>query len=110
MRVVADVLLVVGAAWFLLAGLGALRLRDSLARLHASTKATTLGLALVAGGAALESAGPDAGKLLLAVVLVFLTAPVSAHLLGRATYTNPGDTKLNIERVEGVELTDDDPA
>lgn len=103
MRVVAEVILVAGACWFMLAGLGALRLRDPLARLHAATKATTLGLALIAAGAALQSSGPDAGKFLLAVVLVFLTAPVSAHLLGRATYTNPGGTKLNIKRVEPVE-------
>lgn len=97
MDVVGDLLLVIGAVWFLLAGLGVARLGDTLARVHAATKATTLGMALVVLGAALQAPGPDAVKLLLAIALVALTNPLSGHLLGRAVEENPGTAEVRID-------------
>lgn len=106
MDVASDLLLVVGAAWFLLAGLGVARLGDTLARVHAATKATTLGMALVVLGAALEAPGPEAVKLLLAIALVALTNPLGGHLLGRAVEENPGTAEVRID----VRATLDEPA
>ena len=97
MALVSELLLVVGAGWFLLAGLGVARFGDTLARIHAATKATTLGMALVVLGAALEAPGPDAVKLLLAIALVALTNPLGGHLLGRAVEENPGTAELRID-------------
>lgn len=80
--------LVVGAALVALAGLGLLRLPDLYTRMHAVTKATTLGLALLLLGSALEAwrAGHMPLVELLIIGLVFLTNPVGAHLLARAAY------------------------
>ena len=85
--VVVALLLLAGTFWNLLAALGLQQFPDVFARMHASTKAATLGLVLVLLGAALASGNPgDAAKLLLVVVLQFVTMPVSAHMIGRATY------------------------
>jgi multicomponent Na+:H+ antiporter subunit G len=79
------VLILAGGALALLAGIGLVRLPDVFARMHAATKPATLGLVLVCLGAALTDAeAADVAKLLLVVVLQFLTAPVGAHMVGRA--------------------------
>lgn len=79
--------LVVGASFALIGSWGLLRLPDFLTRLHGPTKATTLGIGgtLIAssiyftsttGGASLHE--------LLVTLFLFITAPVSAHLLAKA--------------------------
>lgn len=90
--VVAGVLLVLGAAFVALAGAGVVRFPDLYARMHAATKASTLGIALVsvAGAVALDE---GRSKILLAAVAIFITGPVGAHFVGRAAY-----------RAEGVEI------
>ena len=84
-EVVSSVLLVAGAALAAVAGLGLLRFPDVLSRMHAATKPATLGLVLVAAGTGLRlTAVGDVATLVLIVVLQLLTAPVGAHLVGRA--------------------------
>ncbi len=85
--VAAAVLIVTGVMLGVGAGLGLQRFPDVFARMHAATKPATLGLVLVLAGAALrvEQRG-DLAKLLLVVVLQFITAPVGAHMVGRAAY------------------------
>ncbi|HVM35724.1 MAG TPA: monovalent cation/H(+) antiporter subunit G [Actinomycetota bacterium] len=87
MRLVAYVLIMAGAIQMLLAGIGVLRLPDVFSRMHAGTKAASLGVACVLAGIALLT--PDAVarlKLVVAIAFQFLTAPVAAHLIGRAAY------------------------
>src|SRR5690606_12036913 len=85
------VLVVVGAALGAVGGLGLVRLPDVFARMHAATKAPTMGLVLVVLAAALQVAdAADLGLLALVVMLQFLTAPVGAHLIGRAAYDAGG--------------------
>lgn len=85
--VAAAALLVGGSVLTVLAGVGLQRFPDVFARIHAATKATTLGLVLIVAGAALSiGEGGDAAKLALVAVLQFVTAPVSAHMVGRASY------------------------
>jgi multicomponent Na+:H+ antiporter subunit G len=93
----------VGSALVFLAAVGALRFSDLYSRMHAATKASTLGLLLVAVSATLVL---DAGraKVALAVVLIFVTAPVAAHLVGRAAYQAEG-IELRIDSAD--ELGDD---
>lgn len=87
--VIAGVLIVTGAALGLLGGIGVFRLPDVYARMHAATKPPTLGLVLVAAGAILQvEALADVSLLVLVVMLQFLTAPVGAHLVGRAAYSS----------------------
>lgn len=86
-EVVSGTMMTIGAVLAVIAGIGLQRFPDVFARMHAATKPATLGLALVLAGATLRM--PDTGavaKLLLVIVLQFITAPVGSHLVGRAAY------------------------
>jgi multicomponent Na+:H+ antiporter subunit G len=85
--VVSSVLLLAGVFLSLVAAVGLVRLPDVLSRMHAATKPATLGLLLICIGAAVRMPdGADAVKLLLVAAFQFLTAPVAAHMIGRAAY------------------------
>jgi multicomponent Na+:H+ antiporter subunit G len=87
MTVIASCLLITGCALALLAGVGVLRLHDVFGRIHAATKPSSLGLLLVCLGAGFMVQGLTATTQLVAVVVLqFFTAPVGAHLVGRAAY------------------------
>lgn len=88
MDVVVGFLLLAGAVFVALAGIGVVRFPDLYSRMHAATKATALGFALVAVAAALRLED-GRFKLLLAVALILLTSPVAAHLVGRSSYRAP---------------------
>jgi multicomponent Na+:H+ antiporter subunit G len=99
-------LILLGSTFALVAGLGVLRFRDVFIRMHVATKPATLGLLLVLTGALLRADGlAPATKLGLAIVLQFLTAPVAAHLVGRATYHAGGldDVELEVDELAPVE-------
>jgi multicomponent Na+:H+ antiporter subunit G len=98
--VVGDVLMVAGAAWAVVATVGTLRFDDALGRMHAATKSTTLALLLVLAGAALRRGGAAAATLALVGLLVLVTAPVGAHMLGRALHRRPGRARLRIDTVD----------
>ncbi|HWH34564.1 MAG TPA: monovalent cation/H(+) antiporter subunit G [Acidimicrobiales bacterium] len=86
-EVLAALLLLAGSLLAVLAGVGVLRFPDVFARMHAATKAATLGLVCIVGGASLLIGNPgDVAKLVLVAVLLFITAPISAHMVGRAAY------------------------
>lgn len=86
-EIVASTFILVGALLALIAAIGLNRFDGVFPRLHAATKPATLGLAFVLlGSAALAADRGDIAKLLVVVGLQFVTAPVGAHLLGRATY------------------------
>jgi multicomponent K+:H+ antiporter subunit G len=79
-------LLVVGGVFTLVGSIGLVRFPDFFMRLHAPTKAATLG----AGGVLLASMGwawaegrPGVHELLI-TLFVFVTAPVSANLMAQA--------------------------
>lgn len=104
-----QVLLVLGSAWTLLAAIGVAKFDDIYARMHALSKATTLGLVVVLAGAATQLAGEDAARLALVGVLVFFTVPAGAHLVGRAVHRYPGDAHVRIDTVDELrdaEMTD----
>jgi len=81
------ILLVTGTFIMLLAGIGVLRMPDLLMRMHATTKAGTLGAGLVmlAVAAHFLDAGVTARALAI-ILFIMLTAPVAAHAIGRAGY------------------------
>ena len=80
-------LVVVGAAFALIGSWGLAKLSGFLKRLHGPTKATTLGVGCVLIASALwfsvAKGAPSLHELLITLFL-FLTAPVSAHLLIQA--------------------------
>jgi len=79
--------LVLGAGFAAIAGLGLLRLPDVYLRMHASTKAGTLGAGLILLGVALHFGTLEiAVRALVVAFFLLLTAPIAAHLIGRAAY------------------------
>jgi multicomponent Na+:H+ antiporter subunit G len=88
---IADVLgaicLVCGALLSLAAGIGLVRFPDVLSRMHAATKPQVLGVLLILLGVGLRlRVGADMTTLLLIGVFQLATAPVAAHMVGRASY------------------------
>ena len=85
--VVAGILLVLGAGFAFVAAVGVVRFPDVLTRMHAATKPQTFGLLLILAGLALRIESLS-DLTLVAVVALFqlLTAPVSAHMVARATF------------------------
>jgi multicomponent Na+:H+ antiporter subunit G len=80
-------LIAIGALLILVAGVGIVRLPDLLMRMHASSKAGTLGAVCVLTAAALHFvAFTSTVKVVLIILFLFLTAPVAAHMIGRASY------------------------
>ena len=80
-----GVLFLLGGAFTFVAGLGVLRLPDVLTRMHASTKAGTLGVSMVLIGAAAHFGDfAITAKAVLAILFILLTAPVAGHMMGRA--------------------------
>jgi multicomponent K+:H+ antiporter subunit G len=79
-------LLVIGGVFVLVGAIGLLRFPDFFMRLHAPTKATTLGVGgvLVASLLLGVARGTWGAEELLITLFLFLTAPVSANLLAQA--------------------------
>ncbi len=76
-----------GIALMVVAGIGLLRMPDLLTRMHASSKAGTLGAALVLMSMALHfSAAAVTVRALLVCVFLLLTAPIASHVIARAAY------------------------
>lgn len=99
----AAVFLLLGGFLSLAAGLGLVRFPDALSRMHAATKPQILGLIFVLAAIALESRSWST-LLVLAPILVFqmLTAPISAHMVGRAAYRT-GNFRKDLMHVDELE-------
>ncbi|RCU51914.1 MULTISPECIES: Na+/H+ antiporter subunit G [Corallincola] len=86
-EVIASALLLLGAFFMLLGSIGLVRLPDFFTRLHAPTKATTLGIGATLLASLLMftyQTGEFGIKELLITMFLFITAPVAAHLLAKA--------------------------
>lgn len=69
------------------AGIGLLRFPDTLSRMHAATKPQIFGLLLIIAAVALDQRSfVTLFALVPAFVFQSLTAPISAHMVGRAAY------------------------
>ncbi len=82
-----SALILIGAAFTLVGSLGLIRLRDFYSRLHAPTKATTLGVGSLLIASAVFFSYQDEGLSLhevLVTLFLFITAPVGAHLMAKA--------------------------
>ncbi len=85
--ILAGICVLLGGVFAVISGLGLVRMQDVLMRMHASTKAGTLGSALAMAGAALHFW--DSGvtvRSIATVVFLMLTAPIAAHMIGRAAF------------------------
>ncbi|WP_372893512.1 monovalent cation/H(+) antiporter subunit G [Rhodosalinus sp.] len=94
-EIVIAVLVLLGGFFCFVAGLGVLRLPDVLIRMHASTKAGTLGSGLILVGVAVHFGDTATITRAVATILFLLiTAPVAAHMIGRAAFRS-GETLWN---------------
>lgn len=80
-------LILTGAVFTFIGSLGLARLRDFYTRLHGPTKATTLGVGCLLIASAIYFSTRGTGVSLhevLVTLFLFITAPISAHLLAKA--------------------------
>jgi multicomponent Na+:H+ antiporter subunit G len=81
----------VGVVFLFAAALGVMRFEDTLQRMHAATKAGTVGAIFVMLGVVLQMQRTDATVVgLAAIAFLLITIPVAGHLLARATYVSGG--------------------
>lgn len=86
-EIIISLFLLVGAAFALIGSWGLLHLPDFYMRLHGPTKATTLGVGgMIVGSVIFFSSRGEGISLheLLITLFLFITAPVSAHMLAKA--------------------------
>lgn len=83
--VVSVVMIAVGAAMVLIAGIGLHRMTGTTLRMHIATKPATLGVFTCAIGAALRMEDVSSvTKIAVVVAFQFITVPIGAHMLARA--------------------------
>jgi multicomponent Na+:H+ antiporter subunit G len=85
----AVLLKMIGVVFLIAAAVGVVRFTDPLQRMHASTKAGTVGAGFVLLGVLLEMQTWDVAFMCTATVaFLLLTVPIAGHLLGRAAYVS----------------------
>ncbi|PIP58514.1 MAG: Na+/H+ antiporter subunit G [Verrucomicrobia bacterium CG_4_10_14_3_um_filter_43_23] len=84
---IVEILFLLGASFMLLAAIGLLRMPDFFTRMHAATKAPSLGASLLLVAAAIHFSEIGITTRAFAIIFfIFLTTPVAAHLIGRTAY------------------------
>lgn len=81
------ILSTIGTLAILMAAVGLVRMPDIYLRISVTTKAATLGIGLLLIGAAMYF--NDLGitsRVIAIIIFMLLTAPVGAHMIGRASY------------------------
>lgn len=89
MNLIIILLLLFGTFFIFSSALGIIRFPGVFTRLHAATKAPTLGIISILLAAFLFLYGSHelvSGKLLLAILFIFLSSPVGGHMLSRAAH------------------------
>ena len=77
----------VASLFILLAAIGIVRMPDFYLRLSVTVKATTMGIGLMLGGAAIFFGDiATTSKALAIIFFLVLTAPVAAQMIGRTAY------------------------
>jgi multicomponent Na+:H+ antiporter subunit G len=85
--IIRDIFLIIGASFLLLASIGIIRMPDLYTRIQAATKASTLGVGCIILALAIHFNDTAVSvRALLVIAFFFLTAPVAAHVIGRAAY------------------------
>ncbi|TVR10894.1 MAG: monovalent cation/H(+) antiporter subunit G [Salinarimonadaceae bacterium] len=100
---IAVIVMIAGVIFIALATAGVIRFQDPLQRMHASTKAGTVGASLCLAAAAIAMG--DLGAVVIALVsILFLVAtlPVAGHLLGRAAYISGSPLRTGRDALKGV--------
>jgi len=87
MEIIISILILVGAFFTLVGSIGLIKLPDFFMRLHGPTKATTLGVGSILVASTLyylTFKGEISLHEILITLFLFITTPVSAHLMAKA--------------------------
>jgi multicomponent Na+:H+ antiporter subunit G len=90
-EVIIGLFIIIGALISIVATIGAIRFPDVYTRNHAISKSTTLGVLTILLGALfyfMFFEGQFNSRIVLTMLFIFMTAPVSGHLIGRAAYNS----------------------
>lgn len=94
-ELLSSIFIITGSIMILISSIGLLRMPDLYMRMSATTKAATLGVGLILIGTAIFFWEVGiVSRLLIIIVFLLLTAPIAAHMIGRAAY------------IDGVKLWD----
>ncbi|EAV40611.1 MULTISPECIES: monovalent cation/H(+) antiporter subunit G [Roseibium] len=86
-EIITGIMLIIGASFALVASIGIIRLKDVYMRMHAASKAGTLGSGVMLLALAVHASDlAVVTRAIAGVVFFLLTAPISAHLLAKAAY------------------------
>ena len=83
---VADALVVLGVAVMTIGVVGVLRMPDAYTKMHAASKAVFLGVCMLALASFATEEPAIVGRALLIAIMLLLTTPVAAHVIGQAAY------------------------
>lgn len=76
----------IGTIFMLISTIGVLRLPDIFARMHAAGKAATLGVSCLLLAAGLFYGSSSLMRMIVLILLFFITAPISTTAMARAAY------------------------
>jgi multicomponent K+:H+ antiporter subunit G len=105
-EIIASVFLLIGGAFLLIGSIGLTKLPDFYMRLHAPTKASTLGIGAILIGSIIFFSGQVEGitvKEILITLFLFLTAPITAHMLSKTALhkkITPVEVTINADMFE----------
>ena len=98
--IIGGLLIVAGLFILIMSVLGVYKFKYVLNRMHAAAMGDTLGILFVLGGLAVMSGLSALSlKLLLTIVMLWLTSPVSSHLIGRLEVNTNSDEEKHYEEV-----------
>ncbi len=87
MELAGAIVALLGSIFLFLGALGLLRMPDIFNRMQAGTKASTLGTILFLAGITLgQQDGAIVGKLIILILFILFTNPLSSHALARAAH------------------------
>ncbi|WP_438971303.1 Na+/H+ antiporter subunit G [Methylophaga sp.] len=87
LEIILSILIILGGFFTFVGSLGLFKLRDFYMRLHGPTKASTLGVGAILLASAIHfsvKTGDISLHEVLVTLFLFITAPVSAHLMAKA--------------------------
>ena len=100
-EVIVSVFLLSGTFFMLIASIGIIRLPDFYIRMSVVTKASTIGLGLVAAGAGIYFNTLEALiKVLAIVIFIIATSPIAAHIISKAA------SEIKVPFWDRTDLTD----
>lgn len=100
--------LITGGLFLLVGSIGLFRLPDFFMRLHAPTKASTLGIGSILMASIIFFSFKGGGisiKEFLVILFMFLTAPITAHMLSKAALHAKQEARegtLNLDRLDAI--------